>query len=103
MTNVARHAGCSRVDVELSIEDASLTLRVTDNGVGFEPNAEVDGEGLASMQRRAERLGGTLTLRSRPSSGSTIVARVPFTAARRAARRRNDLPPQVGDTSGTLH
>ena len=103
VTNVARHAGCSRVDVELSIEDASLILRVTDNGVGFEPNADADGEGLASMQRRAERLGGTLTLRSRPSSGSTIVARVPFTSARRAARRRNDLPPQVGDTSGTLH
>jgi ligand-binding sensor domain-containing protein/two-component sensor histidine kinase len=103
VTNVARHAGCSRVDVELSIEDASLTLRVTDNGVGFEPNADADGEGLASMQRRAERLGGTLTLQSRLASGSTIVARVPVTAARRAARRRHDLPPQVGDSSGTLH
>lgn len=103
VTNVARHAGCSRVDVELAIEDASLILRVTDDGVGFEPNADADGEGLASMQRRAQRLGGTLTLRSRPASGSTLVARVPFTAARRAARRRHDLPPQVGDTSGTLH
>ena len=103
VTNVARHAGCARVDVELSIEDASLTLRVTDNGIGFEPSADADGEGLASMQRRAARLGGTLTLQSRPASGCTIVARIPFTPARRTARRRNDLPPQVGDTSGTLH
>ena len=67
VTNVARHAGCSRVEVELSIANASLTLRVRDNGVGFETAAEADGQGLSSMQRRAERLGGTLTVQSRPA------------------------------------
>jgi ligand-binding sensor domain-containing protein/two-component sensor histidine kinase len=103
VTNVARHANSSRVEIALSIDDGSLSLIVKDDGVGFDPSAEADGEGLLSMRRRAERLGGTLTLKSDPRTGSTIAARIPLSSSRRP-RRRGDRPPvHAGDTHTRLH
>jgi signal transduction histidine kinase/ligand-binding sensor domain-containing protein len=102
VTNVARHARSSRVEIALSIEDGALSLTVKDDGVGFDPGAEADGEGLLSMRRRAERLGGTLTLESDPRTGSTISARIPLTPLRRPRRRGDHPPVHVGDTPTTL-
>lgn len=81
--NVARHARCSRVEVELSADDHELVLRVKDDGVGFDPAAERDGHGLSSMRRRAAELGGTLRVESSKGVGTTVTLRVRRTRTRR--------------------
>lgn len=74
--NAARHSGAGRVDVELSTGDQHLVLRVSDDGRGFDPAAPSEGNGLASMRRRARAVGGTLELRSAPGQGTGLTLTV---------------------------
>jgi signal transduction histidine kinase len=79
LSNVARHAGAHHAEVEVSVDD-SVCLRVADDGVGPESGgstAAADGRGLANMAERAESLGGSFTLSSRPGGGTEVVWRVP--------------------------
>jgi ligand-binding sensor domain-containing protein/two-component sensor histidine kinase len=78
VNNAARHSGCSKVEVELRVEGASLTLTVSDNGRGFDPSARTEGNGLLSMRRRAAALGGELILESRAGGGASMRLTVPL-------------------------
>jgi signal transduction histidine kinase len=77
VNNVARHAACSRVDIDLRVEGSTLRLEVSDNGCGFNAHSPYDGEGLASMRRRAGRLGGSCDVRARNGTGTTVDVRIP--------------------------
>lgn len=76
LSNVARHARASMVEVVVSAND-ELTLSVADDGVGpsSEPSA---GHGLENLQARAENLGGTCTVRRRSAGGTVVEWRVPL-------------------------
>ncbi|HEX4720918.1 MAG TPA: ATP-binding protein, partial [Pseudonocardiaceae bacterium] len=78
------HASADTVRVVFRVDAGMATLRVTDDGVGFDQAADPPGEsyGLASMAWRAELVGGELTVRSRPGSGTTVTARVPVSRGR---------------------
>ncbi|MEW5913652.1 MAG: PAS domain S-box protein [Thermodesulfobacteriota bacterium] len=80
LTNVARHAGASNVDVSLRGDDGHLELRVVDNGVGFTADrlAEREGLGIAGMRERASLAGGELSLRSREGGGAEVLLRLPL-------------------------
>jgi ligand-binding sensor domain-containing protein/two-component sensor histidine kinase len=86
VNNAARHSRCSRVEVDFRIENSALTLRVADDGAGFDSTAESNGQGLVSMRRRAEKLRGTLTVKSKPSQGTTVAVAIPLSKARRLFR-----------------
>ena len=60
LSNVARHAEASRIEVTLVADDSTVTLTVEDDGVGPPPEAPDHGSGLRNMASRAERLGGQL-------------------------------------------
>ena len=78
--NAARHAGAQRIAVALADAGGRLVLEVSDDGVGFDPtDPDLRGRhlGLTSMEERAARLGGTLTLRSAPGAGTAVVLEVP--------------------------
>jgi signal transduction histidine kinase len=76
LSNVVRHAGASRVQVEVSVDD-SVCLRVIDDGVG-PPAADAPmGNGLRNMAARAEARGGSLTVEPGSSSGTVLTWRVP--------------------------
>ena len=80
LSNVARHAGARRADVSLEARDDQLLLEVSDDGAGFDPEALL-GEGhhgLVNMRQRAERMGGTLRIDSRPGFGTRIIVMVPL-------------------------
>jgi len=79
LTNVARHAGASRVDVTLSWTDADIQLRVRDNGkgMGVETVGGVRTLGLLGMRERARMLGGELIVDSLPGAGTAITLIVP--------------------------
>lgn len=80
LTNVRKHAQATRVHVRLACEGDHLVLSVTDNGRGFDPSAPRgrDRVGLTSMQERARKLNGTLSLTSRPGAGTCVTVRVPL-------------------------
>jgi two-component system sensor histidine kinase UhpB len=78
LANVARHAGASRVDVELGkLGDGGIELTVRDDGRGFGPNGQGDGLGLNGMAERARLVGGELAIDSQPGSGTAVSLRVP--------------------------
>ena len=77
INNAARHAECSRVQVDIQPDGVQLVLNVVDDGAGFDTTAEDDGNGLVSMRRRAERLGARFEIRSRPGEGTAVRLEVP--------------------------
>jgi two-component system, NarL family, sensor histidine kinase UhpB len=77
LANVARHAGASRVDVDLSSRDGGLDLCVRDNGRGFDSSRPSVGLGLNGMAERARLVGGELSVYSQPGSGTTVTLHVP--------------------------
>jgi signal transduction histidine kinase len=76
--NALRHADAERLAVRLAFPDGRVELAVSDNGKGFDPGSPVVGRhlGLVSMRERAEALGGTLEVRSRPGHGTTVLLQV---------------------------
>lgn len=80
LANVARHSGARRVEIDLLYTGSSLTLRVADDGRGFDPGRPSGGFGLISMRERARRLGGELGVESSPEGGTRIVLTCPIVA-----------------------
>ncbi|MFB8760983.1 GAF domain-containing sensor histidine kinase [Nocardiopsis alba] len=70
LSNVARHAGAGSVDVELSVADDEVTLRVTDDGRGVPEG--VSRSGLNNLASRAEELGGSMSVVSGPGEGTVV-------------------------------
>jgi signal transduction histidine kinase len=78
LTNVARHASASLVDVELRLQDGVVQLAIRDNGRGLEPAAGHESSlGMVGMRARAREAGGELTVTSAAGDGVRVVARVP--------------------------
>ena len=78
INNIARHSGCRRASAELRIERGAMVLKVADDGRGFLASDGRAGQGLESMKRRAERVGGKLVLNSTAGEGTTLELRVPL-------------------------
>lgn len=76
LTNVARHAGASRVSVSMTRRDAVLLVEVADDGVGF--GAAAAGFGIAGMKERAVDLGGELSLAAGSDGGALVRLRLPL-------------------------
>ncbi|MFC6310338.1 sensor histidine kinase [Paraburkholderia dipogonis] len=74
LTNVARHAGASRVDVTLANTETGIELTVSDNGRGFDMVAARAGYsyGLQGMAERARLIDAKLLIESEPDSGSVV-------------------------------
>jgi signal transduction histidine kinase len=72
VTNIAKHADCTRVAIDFESDRRRLWLRVADDGRGFDPAGATDGNGVASLRRRVAALGGHLVIDSSPGRGTTI-------------------------------
>jgi signal transduction histidine kinase len=81
LTNVARHANATHVDVRLTQGNGILTLEVHDNGRGI-TREQLSGRsalGLLGMRERAVLLGGELIITGAPGLGTTVRVRIPLT------------------------
>ena len=83
LQNIIKHSRALTADVRFSVDDGVARLEVADNGVGFDPgvtcmtgDAYSGGFGMLSMTERAELVGGRLSVRSRPGSGTTVTVTV---------------------------
>jgi len=81
LTNVARHANATEVNVRLTEEDGNVTLEVHDNGKGVSQEQLAAGGslGILGMQERALLLGGELTITGAPGEGTSVRVRIPDT------------------------
>ena len=81
VANAMKHSGADRIEIQLSIEDQSIILRVRDNGVGFPeqtPHSAGIGMGLLTMSHRAKMLGGHLTVVPEEGGGTEVRCVVPL-------------------------
>ncbi len=79
--NLGRHARASRAEIGVSFGPRQVVVEIRDDGIGFDP-AAIDQDphshlGLIGMHERAESVGGTLTLWSRPGRGTRITLQLP--------------------------
>ncbi|RDU95610.1 sensor histidine kinase [Trinickia dinghuensis] len=83
LTNVARHAHASHVEVRLAREQDRVVLTVHDDGVGFDPTRprKSGSFGLAGLRERAYLVDGELSIDSSPGRGATIEVHIPLQAA----------------------
>ena len=83
LTNVARHAHASRVDVKFALTDAQMTLEVADNGVGI-PDAKLNGKslGLLGIQERALHFNGDVTINGAAGQGTRVTVSIPLPGER---------------------
>lgn len=84
LTNVARHAEASQVDMSIVQIDGAIRMEVHDNGKAFHVLHTLSSRtnkrlGLIGMRERVEMVGGTLSIESEPGRGTTVRAEVPFT------------------------
>lgn len=96
INNIARHAAARNVEIELFLKNGLTSVKITDDGIGFDPGelnsggvSEVDqqglplsvntrGLGLLGMQERIQLLGGEMEITSAPGSGTQIYIQVPI-------------------------
>ena len=76
LTNAAKHARASKVDVNVVVRDRVLRVTVGDDGVGGADPA--GGSGLLGLKDRAAAIGGTLRVESRRGEGTSLVAELPL-------------------------
>ena len=83
LTNIARHAGATQVEVVLRKQRDRLVLRIHDNGRGFDPASpsRSGSLGLLGMRERAAMLGGEVSISSAPEEGTTVTAWMPLRSA----------------------
>ena len=76
--NAARHSHATKVKVSLAKSDSLLSLRISDDGVGFDVREALTqgGLGLRSMEERVRLIGGGLELASQPGHGTTLTVTV---------------------------
>jgi signal transduction histidine kinase len=80
LANVLKHADATRATISLTCDDERLLLRVADDGRGFDPAAASDG-GLAGLRDRIRALGGTVSVASKPGSGTRVTASLPVSGS----------------------
>jgi signal transduction histidine kinase len=70
--NAIRHSDADELQLHIQFERAVLTVTVSDNGRGFDPTAEFEGNGLSNMKRRMEACRGSWSCWSRPGQGTKV-------------------------------
>ena len=92
--NVLRHSGVNTAELEIVYSDATVTLMVTDQGRGFDPQAVPDDRlGLrGSVMDRLRAIGGRVEVWTAPGEGTSVVMTAP---AHEVTAARVDTPPEV--------
>jgi len=77
--NVVRHAGATELVIAAEHRGPEVTVSVTDDGRGFDPEAIPPGLGRTGMAERARLIGGRIVLRSLPEGGTVVELVLPAT------------------------
>ena len=94
LTNVARHARASRVEVSIQKLSGAAHMEIKDDGKSFQVERVLFAKGnkqlgLLGMRERVEMVGGTFCAQSTPGQGTTIKVEIPFAKVRKAALKKS--------------
>ncbi len=98
LVNIVRHAEATRVAVVLTYTSSSVTIRVEDDGKGFDVEAAFakgtsqQNLGIHGMRERASLLGGTLDVRSSPGHGTVLTVQIPVASEDHQHEQNKSLP-----------
>lgn len=98
LSNVARHAGATRVDLSIERLPAGLRMKIQDDGASFDVERALDGRGskrlgLLGMRERVEMVGGDFSIESAKGKGTTVLARLRLRPSARKRLGFVDRPP----------
>jgi CheY-like chemotaxis protein len=88
LTNIAKHADASKVQVEVAAAEGFLNLCIKDNGKGLPGKLNNGGHGIFGMIERARCLGGLMEVRSEPGKGTTAHLRLLLAAPKPKNKKR---------------
>ena len=93
LTNVARHAHASQVDVSIQKLPGAIRMEIKDDGKSFEVERTLHAKGnkrlgLLGMRERVEMVGGTFCVESAPGKGTSIEVEIPFAKVRKDALKK---------------
>jgi signal transduction histidine kinase len=93
MTNVARHSGATKVEIDLGSHAGSLLLKIHDNGVGITDRQvnSVRSLGIVGMHERARMLRGTVKVQGLPQGGTSMELLIPEAIDREGAQSASRL------------
>jgi signal transduction histidine kinase len=77
LTNIAKHASATRVEIYVGDHGGQLAVRVRDDGAGFDPGERSAGFGLVGMRERLALVHGSLKIESAPGNGTLVEASIP--------------------------
>jgi signal transduction histidine kinase len=87
LNNSLKHSRASEVNVALSATPQYFELVIQDNGIGFDLGQKsAGGMGLITMHERSNRIGGSLTIDSKPQTGTRVILTVPVNQAQPAQK-----------------
>ena len=79
LRNAIKHSGATVIDVSLMATPSTLTLRISDNGAGFDPlTSPMAGIGLQTMRERVDLVGGVLAVEALRPHGTTVRVDLPL-------------------------
>ena len=78
LSNVARHAQASNVNILFSLNADTLQVEIEDNGIGFDMARKEGSFGLIGIKERALMIGGAATIESKPHTGTRVSLRIPL-------------------------
>ncbi len=77
VNNALKHANCSRIAIELAVEDGEIKLRIRDNGIGIENSRSEGGLGLHTMDYRARAINAVISVSGGEKGGTEVLCSVP--------------------------
>jgi signal transduction histidine kinase len=80
LNNVVKHAGATQVQVQLTYDESTVSMEMSDDGKGFAPEevSQSGGFGLQGIHERVQQLGGALNIQSTPRRGTRLRVRIPL-------------------------
>ena len=95
LTNVARHAKASRVEVSIQKLRGVARMEIKDDGKSFQVERTLHAKGskrlgLLGMRERVEMVGGTFCVESAPGQGTTVRVEIPFAPVRKDALKKTN-------------
>jgi signal transduction histidine kinase len=93
LTNVARHAKASHVEIALQQLADGIGMKIKDDGISFSVEQQLHAKGgkrlgLLGMRERVEMVGGTFGIESAPGQGTTIQVEIPFIPPSKTALKK---------------
>lgn len=79
LTNILKYAGAKKIEIVLSTTKTEVTLKISDNGIGFDSSLRTPGTGIRNMMNRVESHNGKFNITTSPGNGCSLQVSLPLT------------------------